>query len=33
VELAKSYGGESSSKFVNGVLGSLYTEVCQTKTK
>ncbi len=33
VELAKSYGGESSSKFVNGVLGSLYTEVSQTKTK
>ena len=23
VELAKTYGGESSSKFVNGVLGSL----------
>ena len=29
VELAKTYGGESSSKFVNGVLGSLYTEHCQ----
>ncbi len=33
VELAKSYGGESSSKFVNGVLGSLYTELSQSKTK
>ena len=29
VELAKTFGGESSSKFVNGVLGSLYTEHCQ----
>lgn len=33
VELAKTYGGESSSKFVNGVLGSFYTELCQSKTK
>lgn len=33
VELAKAYGGESSFKFVNGVLGSLYTELCQSKTK
>ena len=24
IELAKSFGGESSSKFVNGVLGSIY---------
>ncbi len=24
VELAKKYGGETSSKFVNGVLGSVY---------
>lgn len=24
VELAKSYGGENSSKFVNGVLGTLF---------
>jgi N utilization substance protein B len=24
VELAKTYGGESSSKFLNGVLGNLY---------
>lgn len=27
IELAKSFGGESSSKFVNGVLGSVYREV------
>jgi transcription antitermination protein NusB len=33
VELAKTYGGESSSKFVNGVLGSFYNELCQSKTK
>ncbi len=33
VELAKTYGGESSSKFVNGVLGSFYAELCQSKTK
>jgi len=26
VELAKTYGGENSSKFVNGVLGTLYRE-------
>jgi N utilization substance protein B len=26
VELAKSFGGDNSSKFINGVLGSLYRE-------
>ena len=26
IELAKSFGGESSSKFVNGVLGTVYKE-------
>lgn len=26
VELAKTYGGESSSKFLNGVLGTLYKQ-------
>lgn len=26
VELAKEYGSESSSSFVNGVLGTIYTE-------
>ncbi len=27
IELAKSFGGENSSKFVNGVLGSVYKEI------
>lgn len=27
VELAKSFGGESSGKFLNGVLGTLYKEL------
>ncbi len=27
IELAKEYGGESSSRFVNGVLGSVYKEI------
>jgi N utilization substance protein B len=27
VELAKSYGGENSSKFINGVLGTLLKQV------
>lgn len=27
VELAKSYGGETSGKFVNGVLGTVYREL------
>lgn len=26
VELGKAYGGDNSSKFVNGVLGSIYTD-------
>jgi len=26
VELGKSYGGDNSSKFVNGVLGTIYTD-------
>lgn len=29
VELAKQFGGESSSKFVNGVLGTIYGEMEQ----
>lgn len=32
IELAKSYGGPSSGKFVNGVLGSMYKEL-QTPTE
>ncbi len=27
IELAKSFGGESSGKFVNGVLGTIYREL------
>jgi N utilization substance protein B len=27
IELAKSFGGESSGRFVNGVLGAIYTEM------
>ncbi|MCK4891959.1 MAG: transcription antitermination factor NusB [Candidatus Pacebacteria bacterium] len=31
IELAKSFGGNSSSKFVNGVLGTLYKEINKKK--
>lgn len=27
IELAKSFGGESSSKFINGVLGTVFNEL------
>ncbi len=27
IELAKSFGGESSGKFVNGVLGAIYNDI------
>jgi len=27
IELAKTYGGESSGKFINGVLGTIYREI------
>ncbi len=27
IELAKNYGGESSGKFINGVLGTIYREI------
>ena len=27
IELAKSFGGESSGKFINGVLGTVYREL------
>lgn len=30
IELAKAYGGASSSKFVNGVLGSIYKHILPT---
>lgn len=28
IELAKNFGGESSGKFINGVLGTIYKEIC-----
>ena len=27
IELAKQYGGDNSSKFINGVLGTIYQEI------
>lgn len=27
IEIAKDYGGQSSSKFINGVLGAIYTDL------
>jgi N utilization substance protein B len=27
IELAKSFGGESSGKFINGVLGTVFKEI------
>mgnify|MGYP001616509043 CR=1 FL=1 len=29
IELAKNFGGQNSSKFVNGVLGTVYNEIKQ----
>jgi len=29
IELAKNFGGESSGKFVNGVLGTVYKEMLE----
>ena len=31
IEIAKAYGGESSGKFVNGVLGAIYKDIEGTK--
>ena len=31
IELAKTFGGRSSGKFINGVLGSLYEEINKEK--
>lgn len=33
VELAKTFGGENSSKFINGVLGTIYRERIEPKAK
>lgn len=31
IELAKTFGGESSGKFINGVLGTVYKQMEETK--
>jgi len=31
IELAKNFSGESSGKFINGVLGTVYQEIDKTK--
>jgi N utilization substance protein B len=33
VELAKSFGGDNSSKFINGVLGTLYNQSAEKPAK
>lgn len=33
VELAKAFGGDSSPRFVNGVLGSIYADLTSQKKK
>ena len=33
IEIAKTFGGESSGKFVNGVLGAIYKDVADTLKK
>ena len=32
IELAKSFGGESSGRFVNGVLGTVFREIIKDET-
>lgn len=31
IELAKNYGGQNSSRFINGVLGTVYKEIVEPK--
>lgn len=33
IEIAKTYGGPSSGKFVNGILGAIYKDLPQTEEK
>lgn len=33
IEVAKSFGGDSSGKFINGVLGSIYNELPEEKKR
>lgn len=30
IEIAKNFGGQSSGKFVNGILGAMYNEITKT---
>lgn len=32
IELAKTYGAQSSSKFVNGILGAMYNDIVKQET-
>ena len=33
IEIAKTFGGESSGKFVNGVLGAIYKDMLKQEEK
>lgn len=33
IEMAKSYGGQSSGKFVNGILGAMYNDLIKDQSK
>ena len=33
IELAKTFGGESSGKFINGVLGAVYKDLLENKVE
>jgi N utilization substance protein B len=33
IEMAKAFGGETSRKFVNGVLGNIYNDMQKTENK
>jgi len=33
IELAKNFGGESSGKFINGVLGTVFKEITEAENK
>lgn len=32
IEIAKTYGGQSSGKFINGILGAIYKDINKEKT-
>lgn len=33
IEIAKTFGGQSSGKFINGILGAIYKDINKEKTK